>query len=88
MLDTLLNRPGSASDAFLTGLARRLHAAGLNADALTYAALGCGVLGGTFFYLDHGWMALLAILVSGALDAVEGQRHGVAAAPRPVAAAA
>src|SRR6266550_2936791 len=61
MLDRLLTRPGSTPAALLDALARRLGAAGLTPDVLTYAALACGVGAGALFWLDHGWLALLAL---------------------------
>src|SRR5437870_5481365 len=73
MLDRLLTRPGSAPAALLDALARRLGAAGLTPDVLTYAALACGVGAGALFWLDHGWLALLALAVSGLLDALDGR---------------
>src|SRR5438034_5951 len=63
MLDSLLTRPGSTPAALLDALARRLGAAGLAADVLTHAALACGVGAGALFWLDHGWLALLALIV-------------------------
>jgi phosphatidylglycerophosphate synthase len=73
MLDTWFNRAGSTTDASLTALARRLHDRGVSANALTYAGLGTGVLGGILFSLDHGWWAFAVILLSGLLDAVDGR---------------
>src|SRR5207244_11563969 len=73
MLDRLLTRPGSTPAALLDALARRLGVAGLTPDVLTYAALACGVGAGALFWLDHGWLALLALAVSGPLDALDGR---------------
>src|SRR5438067_2522867 len=63
MLDSLLTRPGSTPAALLDALARRLGAAGVAADVLTHAALACGVGAGALFWLDRGWLALLALAV-------------------------
>src|SRR6266702_1959628 len=71
MRDRLLTRPGSTPAALLDALARRLGAAGLTPDVLTYAALACGVGAGALFWLDHGWLALLALAVSGLLYALD-----------------
>jgi len=73
MLDTLFTRPGSSADAALAALARKLHAAGVRANTLTHAALATGVLAGVLFYVDHGWWAYGMVLLSGALDAVDGR---------------
>jgi len=83
MLDSLLTRPGSASEAFLDALARRLLAAGCTPGALTHAALFSGVASGVLFWLDRSWLALLVLCVSGALDAVDGRvaRLGPGATP-------
>src|SRR5438552_15303828 len=83
MLDSLLTRPGSTPAALLVALARRLGAAGLAADVLTHAALGCGVGAGARFWLDHGWRALLALAVSGLLDAVDGRVARLGPGPTP-----
>jgi phosphatidylglycerophosphate synthase len=73
MLDTLLGRPGSAGDRILGRLARRLHEAGIPADALTHAALATGLLAALLFALDRGWLALAALALSGGLDALDGR---------------
>ncbi len=83
MLDSLLTRPGSTPAALLDALARRLGAAGLAADVLTHAALACGVGAGALFWLDHGWLALLALAVSGLLDAVDGRVARLGRGPTP-----
>jgi len=83
MLDTWLSRPGSASDALLSALARRLLSAGLTPDALTHAALVTGVLAGALFYVDHGWMAFVTVLLSGVLDAVDGRAARFGPGPTP-----
>jgi len=73
MLDTFLNRAGSASDGALTAVARGLHRSGLTPNALTYAALVSGLGAALLFYNDHGWWAYLVVLLSGLLDAVDGR---------------
>src|SRR5438067_4312790 len=83
MLDRLLTRPGSTPAALLDALARRLGAAGLTPDVLTYAALACGVGAGALFWLDHGWLALLALAVSGLLDALDGRVARLGPGPTP-----
>ena len=83
MLDSLLTRPGSTPAALLDALARRLGAAGLTPDVLTYAALACGVGAGALFWLDHGWLALLALAVSGLLDALDGRVARLGPGPTP-----
>jgi phosphatidylglycerophosphate synthase len=83
LLDTLLSRPGSASDALLSAVARRLADAGLAPNTLSHLALTWGVGGGVLFSLDHGWLALGAILVSGAFDAVDGRVARLGPGPTP-----
>src|SRR5213083_938942 len=83
MLDRLLTRPGSTPAALLDALARRLGAAGLTPDVLTHAALACGVGAGALFWLDHGWLALLALAVSGLLDALDGRVARLGPGPTP-----
>ncbi|MGH3054374.1 MAG: CDP-alcohol phosphatidyltransferase family protein [Gaiellaceae bacterium] len=73
MLDTFLNRAGSASDASLTAVARSLHRAGVTPNALTRVALASGLVAAVLFYLDHGWWAYAVVLLSGLLDAVDGR---------------
>lgn len=83
VLDTFLSRPGSAFDAFLSALAGRLHGAGVSPNALTHGALASGVVAGALFFFGHGWWALLCVLLSGGLDAVDGRvaRLGPGATP-------
>lgn len=83
MLDTWVNRKGSASEAWLTAVARHLLEAGWSSDMLTYAGLATGVLGGLFFYLGHPVLAFAALLLSALLDAVDGRvaRLGRGATP-------
>jgi len=83
MLDTLLTRTGSTSDKLLTDVARRLGAAGLTPNAVTHAALGCGVLAGACFYFDHGRLGFVLLLLSGGLDAVDGRVARLGPGPTP-----
>lgn len=83
MLDSLLTRPGSRSDALLDALARRLHGAGLRPNALTAAALATGLLAGALFALDRGWLALAALALSGMLDATDGRVARLGSGPTP-----
>jgi len=73
MLDTVLGRTGSVSARVLDALARALVRVGASPDALSYAALFLGLLAAGLFYGDRGWSALLVLLVSGLLDAVDGR---------------
>src|SRR5438128_11116501 len=81
MLDRLLSRPGSTPAALLDALARRLGAAGLTRDVLTYAALACGVGAGALFCLDDGWLALLALALAGRVDGLDGRDARLGARP-------
>ena len=83
MLDTWLTRRGSAAEAALDALARRLQAGGLSPDALTYAALATGVGAGVLFWAGAMATGLGALAVSGLLDAVDGRvaRLGRGATP-------
>jgi len=83
MLDSLLTRPGSASAAFLDALARRLLALGCTPSALTHAALVSGIASGALFWFDRSWLALLVLVVSGALDAVDGRVARLGPGPTP-----
>src|SRR2546428_8190760 len=83
MLDRLLTRPGGTPAALLDALARRLGAAGLTPDVLTYAALACGVGSGSLFWLDHGWLPLLALAVWGLRDARDGRVARLGPGPTP-----
>lgn len=83
MLDSLLSRPGSAPNALLSMLAGRLGDAGVSPNALSHAALVSGVIGGGLFYVDRGWLALAALLLSGLLDAVDGRVARLGPGPTP-----
>src|SRR5262245_2310851 len=73
MLDSLLGRPGSATTRLLDALARALVRAGITPNGLSYAALVLGLVAAALFYADRGWWALLVLLASGLLDAVDGR---------------
>jgi phosphatidylglycerophosphate synthase len=73
VLDSLLGRPGARSAVALDDLARALIRAGVTPNGLTYAALALGVTAGLFFYWQRPWTALLMVLVSGLIDAVDGR---------------
>ncbi len=83
MLDSWVNRKGSASEAWLTAVAQRLLERGWSSDGLTYAGLATGVFGGVFFYLGHPVLAFAFLLLSALLDAVDGRvaRLGRGATP-------
>jgi phosphatidylglycerophosphate synthase len=83
MLDTLFNRAGSSTDRFLAAVARMLHGAGLTPNALTYAALGCGLVAAVLFYCDHGRLGFGVVLLSGLLDAVDGRVARLGSGPTP-----
>lgn len=83
MLDSLLGRPGSATTRGLDALARALVRAGVTPNGLSCAALALGIAGALLFYFDRGWWAMLVLLVSGLIDAVDGRvaRLGRGATP-------
>ena len=73
MLDSLLGRPSGATARGLDAVARALVRAGVTPNGLSYAALALGIAAALLFYLDRGWWALLVLLVSGLIDAVDGR---------------
>ena len=83
MIDSVLGRPGGVGAALLDALARWLLARGVRPNGLSGAALALGLGGAGLFYLDHGWWALLALLGSGLLDAVDGRVARLGAGPTP-----
>jgi phosphatidylglycerophosphate synthase len=83
VLDSLLGRPGGVPDVLLTAVARRLHRAGLTANALSCAALAAGLVGAGLFALDRGGLALAALALSGLLDAVDGRVARLGSGPTP-----
>jgi phosphatidylglycerophosphate synthase len=83
MLDSVLGKPGSATTRLLDGLARTLVRAGATPNGLSCAALALGLVGALLFYLDRGWWALLVLLISGLLDAVDGRVARLGAGSTP-----
>ena len=83
MLDSILGRPGSATTRVLDAVAGTLVRAGVTPNGLSGAALALGIAAALLFYLDRGWWALLVLLVSGLLDAVDGRvaRRGPGSSP-------
>lgn len=73
MLDAFLGRQGSNSATVLDGVARGFVRVGLTADRLTYAAVLLGLVAAVLFYFQQGWYAFAVLLLSGALDAVDGR---------------
>jgi phosphatidylglycerophosphate synthase len=73
MLDSVLGRSGSVTTRMLDALARPLARVGVPPNALSYAALTLGLGAAGLFYVDRGWWALLVLLVSGLLDALDGR---------------
>lgn len=73
MLDSLLGRPGSATARGLDALARALVRARVTPNGLSVAALALGIGAALLFYFDRGWWALLVLLGSGLIDAVDGR---------------
>jgi phosphatidylglycerophosphate synthase len=73
MLDTVIGRPDGAPAAALDRLARWLVRRNVGPNAVSCAALAAGLVGAALFYADHGWWAMLALLASGLLDAVDGR---------------
>ena len=83
MLDSWLSRRGSAFAAALDALAGRLRDAGLSANTLTATGLAMGVGAGILFWRDRGWLGFTVLLVSGALDALDGRVARLGAGPTP-----
>ena len=83
MIDSRLGRPGSAVARALDALARQLVRAGATPNALSYAALLFGLGAAWAFYVDRGWWALLVLLLSGLLDAVDGRVARLGPGPTP-----
>jgi phosphatidylglycerophosphate synthase len=83
MLDTVLGRAGSATARGLDALARALVRSGATPNALSCAALALGLLAAALFYADRGWWAMLVLLMSGLLDAVDGRVARLGPGPTP-----
>ncbi|MDX2170259.1 MAG: CDP-alcohol phosphatidyltransferase family protein [Deltaproteobacteria bacterium] len=73
MLDSRFGRPGSAVASGLDRLATALVRAGVSPNALSYGALGCGVVAAWLFYVQAHWWAFGVLLGSGLCDAVDGR---------------
>jgi archaetidylinositol phosphate synthase len=73
VLDSRFGSPGSAVAQALDKLAMALVRARISPNALSYAALGFGLLAAWLFYIQaHGW-AFGILLISGLCDAVDGR---------------
>ena len=73
MLDTWFNRAGSATDRVLNRSAQFFIDLGIEAEVLTYAAVGLGTLAGALFYYGLDVHAFVCLLLSGFLDAIDGR---------------
>jgi len=73
VIDTLLGRPGSRGASVFDAIARSLVAAGIGPNSLTCTALALGLVAAALFFVDHGWWAMLVLVGSGLLDAVDGR---------------
>jgi phosphatidylglycerophosphate synthase len=73
MLDTWFNRAGSATDRVLNRSAQFFIDFGIEAEVLTYTAVGLGTLAGALFYYGLAPHAFVCLLLSGFLDAVDGR---------------
>jgi phosphatidylglycerophosphate synthase len=83
VLDSILGRPGGAPAALLDRLARWLVRHDVGPNAVSCAALAAGLGGAALFYVDHGWWAMLALLASGVLDAIDGRVARLGRGPTP-----
>ena len=82
-MDSALGRPGGALAEGLDALARRLIAMGIGPNVVSAAALILGLCGAGLFFFDHGWWAMLAIVASGLMDAVDGRVARLGPGPTP-----
>jgi phosphatidylglycerophosphate synthase len=73
MLDTLLNRPGSWMARRLDAAAQALVRVGVAPNTLSYAALAFGLTSAWLFSVGHRKLALLALVLSGLTDALDGR---------------
>jgi phosphatidylglycerophosphate synthase len=53
-------------------LARRIHAAGYNAEQLTFAAFGFGMTSALLIALGHSYVAIAPLLIGRVLDGLDG----------------
>lgn len=73
MLDSFLGRPGSWMARSLDAVAQRLVRQGVAPNSLSYTALALGLTAGWLFLLGHRKPALLMLVLSGLLDAIDGR---------------
>jgi len=83
VLDSLLGRAGGRPASLLDAVARGFVRRGIGPDALSGAALVFGLAGAVLFFFDHGWWALLALIASGIMDAVDGRVARLGPGPTP-----
>jgi archaetidylinositol phosphate synthase len=83
MLDSFFARPGSGVARALDTAAQRLVRQGVAPNSLSYAALTLGLTAGWLFLLGHRKPALLMLVLSGLIDAIDGRvaRLGPGATP-------
>jgi archaetidylinositol phosphate synthase len=73
MLDSFLGRPGSWMARWLDAVAQRLVRQGVAPNSLSYTALALGLTAGWLFLLGHRKPALLMLVLSGLIDAIDGR---------------
>src|SRR5260221_563023 len=71
MLDSVLGRPGSWGARALDAVALRLVRQGVAPNSLSYTALTLGLTAGWLFLLGHRKPALLMLVLSGLIDAID-----------------
>jgi len=81
MLDSTFGRAGTRVSDALDALARALVGSGVAASALTYAALGFGLVAALLFSVGYGGLAFAVLLVSGLCDAVDGRVARLSSGP-------
>jgi phosphatidylglycerophosphate synthase len=83
MLDSFFARPGSAVARALDAAALRLVRQGVAPNSLSYTALTLGLTAAWLFLLGHRKPALLMLVLSGLIDAIDGRvaRLGRGATP-------
>jgi len=83
MLDSRLGRPDSRMARALDTAARALVGAGVGANALSYAALACGLIAAWCFLVQHRALAFGWLVLSGLADAVDGRVARLGPGPTP-----
>ena len=83
MIDSLFGRPGTRPATVLDTLARALVGLGVRANVLSSIGLVLGLLSAALFFVDRGWWALVALLASGLVDAVDGRVARLGPGPTP-----